>query len=114
MTFFSSLLGMAFLFVSLCFALSNRQSVTVSLWPFDIAITAPLFLLTLGFLLMGLLLGGVMVWFSCMPHRLAARRLRKDVTRLEKEVGTLQQQIIPPTPHTPHILRSLAFWKRHD
>ena len=99
MKFFTSLLGLFVLAVALAFALANRQSATISLWPFGIEVQAPLYLLTLGTFFLGLLSGAVIAWLSLLPHRLATRGLRKDLARLQEKIGELQQTVIPPEAH---------------
>ena len=69
---YDGLFGFILLLLALAFAISNRQSATISLWPFDAQVEAPLYLLTLGLLLIGLLLGAGFAWLSMLPHWLAA------------------------------------------
>jgi uncharacterized integral membrane protein len=90
MKLFSWLITAVLIFLALAFALANRQSAMVNLWPFGIAIQAPLFLLTLGTLFLGLLLGAVIGWVSNLPHRAQARRLRHDIAGLREKIETLQ------------------------
>jgi uncharacterized integral membrane protein len=96
MKFLSGLIGVIVLFLALAFALANRQPAAISLWPLDIEVHAPLCLLTLGTFVLGLLLGAVIAWFSLLPHRFTARRLRKELAALQDRIGDLQQTIIPP------------------
>jgi uncharacterized integral membrane protein len=77
---------LAILALALCFALNNRQSTTISLWPFGIEVVAPLYLLSLGTLFLGLLLGAVIGWISHLPHRMEARRLRRDIADLHDKI----------------------------
>src|ERR1700733_14973215 len=91
MKLFSGLFGFILLLLALAFAISNRQSATISLWPFDAQVEAPLYLLTLGLLLIGLLLGAGFAWLSMLPHWLAARRLRGDIGHLHDKLEELQQ-----------------------
>src|ERR1700733_4241560 len=93
MKLFSGLFGFILLLLALAFAISNRQAATISLWPFDAQVEAPLYLLTLGLLFIGLLLGAGFAWLSMMPHWLAARRLRGDITHLHDKLEELQQTI---------------------
>ncbi len=93
MQILSALLGFLVFLISLVFALSNQQSVSVSLWPFDDDITAPLYILTLGSLAVGLVLGGFFVWLTVLPHRFRARRLGKDVTLLSGKILELEREV---------------------
>jgi uncharacterized integral membrane protein len=101
MRFISWLLGAIVLFIALCFALANRQHTTISLWPLDLEVEAPLYLLSLGTLLMGLFVGAVISWFSVLPYRLEARRLRREIMALRDKIDDLQQSsseetLLPP------------------
>jgi uncharacterized integral membrane protein len=93
MKLFSGLFGLVLILLALAFAISNRQAATISLWPFDAQVEAPLYLLTLGILLLGLLLGAGFAWLSMLPHQLAARRLRNDIGHLHDKLEELQQTI---------------------
>lgn len=95
MKFLSALFGFLICSIAAIFALSNRQSVTFSLWPFDVAITAPLFMMTLGAFALGLLFGGVFVWFGSISHRLMARRLGKSVELLGDKIQELERELAP-------------------
>jgi uncharacterized integral membrane protein len=86
----SWLLTLFILLVAICFALNNSQSITVSLWPFGIELVAPLYLLSLGTLFLGLLIGAVIGWITHLPHRLEARRLRRDIAGLREKIEDLR------------------------
>ncbi len=87
---FSWLLTIILLLLALSFALANRQSATVSLWPFDIELMAPLYLISLGTLFTGLLIGAAFGWIGTLSHRFEARRLRKDIAGLRDKIEELQ------------------------
>lgn len=118
MKFFSALLSLLLLIVSLIFAVSNRQSVTVSLWPFDLEIAAPLFIMTLGALGLGLVLGGFFVWLNYLPHRFMARRLGKDVVALSNRLLETERELEQHRAHArsgePPLLSGSKwrFWER--
>lgn len=72
------------------FAVANRQWVTVSLDPFSreapaYAVSLPLFLVILGSLAAGVLIGGLVVWFGKVHWRMAAQRAERDMSRLKAE-----------------------------
>jgi uncharacterized integral membrane protein len=104
MKFISGLLGFLVIFMALAFALSNRQDATISLWPLGVEIQAPLYLLTLGTFLFGILVGAVIAWFAMIPHRMKARQLRKDLAALQGKVVDLQQTVLPPQTHDDDFL----------
>ena len=66
----------------LIFAFANRQFVTVSFDPFDpgnnpaYSLEAPLFILLILSMMLGVLMGGVAVWFGQGKHRRSARENR--------------------------------------
>ena len=92
----SGSIGLVLIVLALCFALANRQAATISLWPFGVDLTAPLYLLSLGTLFLGLLAGALIAWLFMLPHRFTARRLRKDIALLRSKIEGLQQTVIEP------------------
>ncbi len=93
MKFLSALLSFIILAASVLFALSNRQSVTVSLWPFDVEIIASLYVMVLGALALGLVAGGFIMWLGALRHRFAARRLGKDVVLLSDRLMHAEREL---------------------
>jgi uncharacterized integral membrane protein len=76
--------------VFVLFAVANRTIVTVSLDPFSstapaFALTAPLFIVILVTLVVGVLLGGIVVWFGKLRWQFAAHRAEREATRLRAE-----------------------------
>ncbi len=96
MKFISGLFSFILIVIAVAFAISNRQSATISLWPLDVKIEAPLYLLTLGTLLFGVLAGAAIAWFSFLPHRLRAGQLRRALVELQDKVATIQPTVTPP------------------
>ena len=97
-------------------AVANRRPVTLALDPFRpedpvVAVTLPLFVLVLGSLILGVVLGGGAVWWGQRVHRRAARARRREVARLEGEKARLaaavaaQAGVVPglalPAPIAP-------------
>jgi len=88
---FLALIGLVLLTLSL----ANLQQVTLRLLPQDLAeflgvgysITMPLFLVILGGLLAGLLVGFVWEWLREHRHRAEAARARAEAERLEAQLG---------------------------
>ena len=89
----SSLAGLAFIGICLTFALSNQKPVDVSLWPFDAQISAPLFLMVLGSLAIGLFCGGAFVWLQHLPIRIKTRRLGKSVIELSDRLAEAEREL---------------------
>jgi uncharacterized integral membrane protein len=76
--------------VALLFALANRRRVTVSLDPFSTeapayALDLPMFLVIFAALILGVIIGGISVWFGKMHWRMAAHRAEKELARLKAQ-----------------------------
>ena len=86
--------------VAVIFAIANREAVKLDLWPLEISIQAPLFILVLGSVAVGLFAGGVAVWFSGGHTRRQARAARRQVAELERELANLRHAYdkVPPAP----------------
>jgi uncharacterized integral membrane protein len=118
MRLLSAIAGFVFLMVILVFTLSNKQSASVSLWPFDMEVTAPLSLWMLGSLGAGLLFGSGFVWIGALPHRIRMRRLGRDIVSLsdrllqaERELEQYRAKAAPAK--TPLLTGSKwRFWER--
>jgi uncharacterized integral membrane protein len=80
------------------FAVANREVVTVSLDPFNSAQPAwslrmPLFVLVLGMLTLGVLVGGFAAWVRQGRYRRSARGLRSEMAGLRHEVEALNARL---------------------
>ena len=73
--------------VGIAFAVANRQIVEVNFDPFAmrpserIDVQAPLFVVLILALMLGVLVGGVFTWFSQGKHRRALRAVRSEIAR---------------------------------
>jgi uncharacterized integral membrane protein len=76
--------GLTLLAAIICavFAAYNRASTVLDLWPFA-TVELPLYLLVLGTLMAGFLLGSLVTWFGHFGVRRERRRLTKQVQRLD-------------------------------
>ena len=84
--------------VIVAFAVANRQLVTVSLDPFSAerpatTFTLPLFVLVIGLLIVGVVIGGAASWLRHGNLRRTARRFDRDIRELRSELASLR--------HTP-------------
>ena len=91
--------------ILLTVALANRAPVMVRLLPDDMAaltgltwaMELPLFLIILGGILAGVLIGFVWEWVREHGHRATASRKSREVTRLERELAVLKDSSsVPP------------------
>jgi uncharacterized integral membrane protein len=83
--------------IALLFAVANRRWVTVSLDPFSAeapaySIDLPMFLVIFAALILGVIIGGVSVWFSKRRWQLAAHRAEKEAARLKAELAAAEQR----------------------
>ena len=85
----------------LTLALANRSPVTINLLPDDAAaflgwnyaLEAPLFVVILGGVLVGLVIGFIWAWLREYRHRAAAARARAEADRLEREVEATRRKV---------------------
>lgn len=82
-------LPLALLVVS--FAVSNRDSVALGLWPLPFMAELPVFALVLGTFVLGFVAGGLVAWAGQHGHRAAERRHQSRADRLEREVEQLKE-----------------------
>lgn len=78
--------------VAVIFAVSNLHRVTLSLWPLPFQVEAPVFLIALAGIVVGILAGGAIAWLGQRVWRRRARQLERRVARLEKNVTSLQKE----------------------
>lgn len=98
------ILPLALLF--LAFSVSNRHMVNVRLDPFAAddaaaALSMPLFALILSAVVLGILIGGLTVWFAQGKYRKAARVARAEAERLRNEAVNSTKLVTLPViaPH---------------
>ena len=77
--------------IGLALAVANRHAVTVSFDPFTSttagAVEAPLFVVLIAALVVGVLIGGFFTWLSQGKHRRALREVRAEAARLRSQAG---------------------------
>jgi uncharacterized membrane protein YciS (DUF1049 family) len=94
----------------LAFAFANRQSDVVSFDPFGslansaFSVEAPLFVLLILSMMLGVLLGGVAVWFGQGKHRRAARAHRATAEKLRAELDAAKAKL--PAPSNSYFRRA--------
>jgi len=79
-------------------SVANRHLVTVALNPFRpddtvIALTLPLFVLVLGALMIGMIIGSAITWWSQGKHRRRAREEAHEARKWRDEAGRQRNQI---------------------
>ncbi len=93
-------IGLPILAILISFALSNRTSVELGLWPTDFVMVMPLSLAVLIAAALAFVIGGLVVWVSYFPQRGRARRAEHTVRLLEEEVKALKARL-PQDPMLP-------------
>ena len=105
--------------VVISFAASNREAVTLGLWPLTAELSAPLYLPVLLAVLLGFLAGGLTAWFSAHGARRQARARASALTRAERELAQTQMRLAqteqrladfttPPVAAPPEAVPSTA------
>lgn len=87
MKFLSWLISLPFLVVCVLFAVNNRQDIVIDCWPLDIEVKAPLYIVTLGSFLLGLVLGAAWLWFGSLRTHLDKRKLSRQVEELKSKLN---------------------------
>ncbi len=75
-----------FLLLLVVFALSNRSTVRLGMWPTDLSLDVPLSLAVLGAGAVFFVLGALVTWISTLSQRRRARRAESRVRLLEREL----------------------------
>lgn len=88
--------------VLVLFSVANRAPVSISLDPFapeapTLSLQLPLFVIIIGSMMLGVLIGGFADWVSQGRYRREARRRRAEVQRLTAERERLAAQGLPAT-----------------
>jgi uncharacterized integral membrane protein len=90
-----------FAILFLIFAFANRHFVAVSLDPFTsvddsaYSLDAPLFILLILAMILGVVMGGVAVWFGQGKHRRAARASRAGIEKLRADLQAAKSTFPP-------------------
>jgi len=89
------------------FALSNRAPVRLTLWPFNLAVEAPVSLVVLAVAAIAFLAGALLASLTAWRHLRRARRLERETARLAQEIVALRHRLteIAPAaapPDRPH------------
>jgi uncharacterized integral membrane protein len=78
--------------VLILFAVSNRETVSVGLWPLPALVELPLYLVVLGTLVIGFVVGQLLTWIAGWRWRREARRSRERIAMLERELEAERAQ----------------------
>jgi uncharacterized integral membrane protein len=78
--------------VLILFAVSNRETVAVGLWPLPFLADVPLYLLCFLSLAIGALIGVAIAWMASHRTRRELRTRRRRIEALERELMATQSQ----------------------
>jgi uncharacterized integral membrane protein len=95
MKILSWLITLPIIVIAIVFAVSNRQAVTLNLWPLDMTVNAPLYIVTLGTFFTGLFLGAIGFWLSSLRHVWDKVFLRKEISKLKTELEGERTKHLP-------------------
>lgn len=87
MKFIRGIIGLVAAILFTIFAVANRQSVDI-VWNPGASSPShlPLYLVALGALAIGFILGALFVWISTLPVRWEKSRQKRHIKKLEKEI----------------------------
>ena len=83
------------------FAVSNRESVALGLWPVPFLVEIPLYVAMLAALSVGFVLGQLAAWIAGRQRRRDARQRRRRLASLESELRATQAQLLGPAERAP-------------
>ena len=93
-----SIISLLTITIAMLFATSNTQIVSLQLWPFAGSLDLALWIIVLGALGTGAILGGGLVWLSVVAARASNWRLKRRLgkaetraTRAEEQLATMQE-----------------------
>jgi lipopolysaccharide assembly protein A len=75
------------------FAASNREAVSLGLWPLPFLVGVPLYLLVFAAAIVGFLTGALGAWVAGAHRRRELRRCRRRSEALARELAATQSQL---------------------
>ncbi len=90
--FFFWLLFAPIAIICAVFAVENREAVKLSLWPTPFSIDIPLFLMVLGALAIGLVIGGLFVWLGSAKLRVRLRDRDVELRSLKRDLDSARAE----------------------
>lgn len=85
-----ALLAAPLLFILVLFALSNKQTVELGLWPTDVQIELPVSLAVLGVAGLFFLFGALVAWSGTLSERSRAKRAEATIRQLEAQLASVR------------------------
>lgn len=91
------LIGVAVAVVTVLFAISNRSPVSISVWPFPVAVDVGLYIVVLAAVFSGFLVGALVTWVAAGKHRRRVRKQRTEIRTLEGELSNVRARLASQT-----------------
>lgn len=88
------LVAVAVAVVTVLFAISNRTPVSITVWPFPFAVDVGLYLIVIGAVFAGFLVGALVTWVAAGKHRRRVRKQRGEIRALEGELADLRTRLV--------------------
>tara|TARA_B100001971_G_C18031936_1_gene453017 strand:+ start:323 stop:709 length:387 start_codon:yes stop_codon:yes gene_type:complete len=96
----------------LLFAVSNTQKIDVFLNFFGLELTLPMYVISLGMMAVGFLVGCFLVWMNLYGYRIKYWSVSRKNTKLENEIDQLKADLDKAeneaeviTPQTPGLIK---------
>ena len=87
------IIGLPVAILVVAFAMVNRATVSVNLWPLDYSIETPIVALVLISASAGLALGGIVSWISAVGRRRQVRAVTRDLATARSEAARLRETL---------------------
>jgi lipopolysaccharide assembly protein A len=88
--------------IAALFAASNRETVSLGLWPLPFQAQSPLYLVVLVALLFGFAIGAATAWIRGRRRRRQLRECRRQNEALARELASTQAQLASASPKPRH------------
>ena len=90
MRLINSIIGVVVALMVILFAVSNRQPVTIEVWPFPYQVSLGLYAVILLALAVGFIAGAIGMWLVGGQKRRELRRLKRQTRDLEESLARQQ------------------------
>ncbi|MEQ9109167.1 MAG: LapA family protein [Rhodospirillaceae bacterium] len=87
------LIGVAVAITTILFAVSNRETVSITLWPFPFALDVGIYIVVLAGVFSGFLVGALVTWLAGAKHRRRVRLQRAEIRTLEGELADIRSRL---------------------
>jgi uncharacterized integral membrane protein len=91
--FFWVIISLGTIVLAMVFAASNNHMVIVKLWPLAGQLELAIWMLTLGAICAGAVIGGGLVWLSLVAARSRNWRLKRQLGKAEQRANTAEARL---------------------